>query len=539
MGGDEKVGVRSAIKNIMKELHKILLALLTGILVSAAFPIYLFGWKAPELGWLIWFALVPLFVAIRDSSYRETFKLSLISTCFFYLSSFFWVVHAMYVYGGLSFPLSLFVMAILVVVMGAIMSVGPAVAIFISKRWRGELIVWLAVSWTVMAFVRNYFPFGGFPWSNLAMSQWKMLPVIQIADLVGVYGVIFLIVWVNVFIAECVFKIRGARVDYFISKVIVTVLLIAMTVTYGFIKSDLVRRDIAGAKTVQLGMIQGNIAQDAKWEVKLAKKHLNAYRSEAAKLVKTPVDLIVWPEASFPWYLKTDIKTIEPQYLGMEDNILGTTPFTFLGAITEDPANNYHNSAVLLDSKGDVLNIYNKVHMVPFGEYVPLQKILFFLERIALPSGTFIPGTSNVPVKAGDMHFVPLICYEDIFPELSRKSVLKGGEFLLNITNNAWFGETSAPYQQLALSVFRAVENRRYLARTTNTGVSAIIDPTGKQVVESSLFEPATIVANVARLSALTIYTRLGDWFAWGCVAYMALGLIVVMVGKLRMRKSN
>lgn len=492
------------------------------------------------MGWIAWVALVPLFVAIQYSTARGAFLLTFFASFIWYMSSIFWTFHAMYVYGGVELATSILLMLLSVVILAVFISLAPMFAVLIGRRWRGEAIIWLPVTWVAVEFLRNYFPCGGFPWSNIAMSQWRMIPFIQIVDIVGVYGLIFLMVFVNQFVAECVLRIRGNVVGYLLPKGVVTAFLVIALLVYGTWRIHGMRREMEKCPTVQVGIIQGNIPQEDKWDSDKAERSINVYRDAVAELGNSPVDIIVWPEASFPWYIKTDFTGLNPRVLGLDQNILGPLPYTLLGAISETPAGDFYNSAILLNAQGDIAGRYHKVHLAPFGEYIPYEKILFFAKKLTKPAGSFLAGDENIVFSTGEFKFAPLICYEDVFPEISRKAVRNGAEFLVNMTNNAWFGQTAAPYQQLALSVFRSVENRRYLLRSTNTGISAIVDPTGRILVESGMFEPAIMVANVGRLHLQSLYSELGDWFAWGCAAYAAFGIVIISIlGLWRSRKHG
>lgn len=512
----------------------IALAALSGILVSASFPIYLYGWRSPELGWVMWIALVPLFISIRDLTPRKSFLLTFIAAIIWYASSVFWAVHAMYVFGNMPLHTSVPLTILMVLFLAAYISLAPTLAAFIKVRWRGEAIVWMPVLWVAVEFCKNYFPCGGFPWSNISMSQSKMIPLIQIVDIVGVYGLAFLIVWVNVFISECVLRLGGCEVRGFFSKAVVTAAIVAVSAGYGIWRIHDVEGIMAESPGLEIAMIQGNISQDQKWDSDKAEENLNAYRKAISGLEKTTVDLIVWPESAFPWYIEERMTAIRPRALGLGEDMIGPYPYTLVGALTETKKEEYYNSAVLFNAQGDIIDRYHKVHLAPFGEYVPYKKLLFFAEKLTEPSGNFLAGSSAKVLSMGEYKFGPLICYEDIFPEISGRLAAMGAEFLVNLTNNAWFGSTSAPYQQLAQATFRAVETRRYLARCTNTGISAVIDPIGRVLVESQMFEPATIVAGVGRMKALSLYTRLGDWFAMGCAAYALIGLGFALWRKIR-----
>jgi len=285
-----------------------------------------------------------------------------------------------------------------------------------------------------------------------------------------------------------------------------------------------------------VGLVQGNIAQDEKWERELAQKNLDVHREGAMRLAESGVEMIIWPEAAFPWPVEDSDTETDPRVLGFMEGGAGALPYTLLGAITKTAKGDFRNSAILFDGDGNIDGMYHKVHLVPFGEYVPYRSLLFFARKLTRPVGNFIAGRDYSPLSAGGRRFGVLICYEDVFPDIARKETARGAGFLVNLTNDAWYGSSSAPFQHLAISVFRAVENRRFLVRATNSGVSAVVMPTGETTVESSIFEPALIVSPVAILGGLTPYTRLGDWFAWGCAAYVALGFIMVFLKRIRRR---
>ena len=513
----------------MKRIHKVLFSIFSGILVSISFPTLIFGFHFPNLGLLAWVALVPLIVVVSSARPKNAFIYTFVAGLVLYSTSLFWLYKAIHGFGGLSVATSVSVMFLLFLLLSCMTAFAPMFARLIQTRWRGELIVLLPVCWTAIELIGNYIPFGGFPWSNIAMGQYATLSVIQIVDLVGVYGLIFIMIWVNVFIAEVIIRAGGGAVKFLLPKTILTVVLVAGMLGYGLLSLNTVDEEYARSKTIQVGMIQGNIPQAEKWLRDKAVRNLDIHRRGVVKLTEH-VDLVIWPEASFPWPIKASMKLIDPLTLGFLDGYVGVTPYVMLGAIVERDDDLYHNSAILFDAQGKVMGMHHKSHLVPFGEYVPYKKALFFAKKLTEPIGNFVPGLSTTPLVAGDARLGVVICYEDVFPEISRKLSAAGANLLVNITNDAWYGVTSAPYQHLALSVFRAVENRRTLLRATNTGISAVISPTGKVQMESSIFEPAILVVNAPLLKKMTTYTKLGDWFAIACVAYMFLGIAAVIV---------
>ncbi len=523
----------------MKTRYQIACAILSGVLVTLSFPTVLFGAYLPDMGWLAWVALVPLILAIREAAPRKAFMVAFATGLVAYGGSLYWIYRALHYYGKLPPLASSLVLALMIVILAAYLAVIPWLARLIQTRWRGELIAILPACWVAVELLRNCAPVGGFPWSNVAMSQWRALWVIQIADVVGVYGIIFLIVWVNVCLSEIAAAISGMRPNQLKLKIVATVILLAAVLIYGRVRMDVLKGEFATSGATTIGIVQGNIAQEDKWRDEKAADNLNALRRGTRALRDASVDLVIWPEASFPWPIDTRAASIDPKALGFDADELGPLPYLVMGAISENPDGSYHNSVVLFDAKGAIKGRYHKMHLVPFGEYVPFKKLLFFAEKLTEPAGNFSPGESYRPLDIGDAKAGPLVCYEDIFPQISRRLVAGGAEYLINVTNDAWYGVSSAPYQHVALAVFRAVENRRFMVRATNTGVSAVITPTGKMEVQSGIFHDALIVAPVGLKQEISLYTQLGDWFAYACAAYAALGLIMVIVGRCRKQKTG
>nr|HPM42201.1 hypothetical protein [bacterium] len=230
----------------MKISRQLLLAALSGALVCVSFPTRFGDLHLPELGLLGWVALVPLFFAVRRASPRRAFLVTFASAAVWYSCSVFWLYRAMNTYGHLPAVTSFLVLVLLVAIISAYIALAPMFARLIETRWRGEFLVLLPAAWTAMEIFRNYFPANGFPWSNVAMSQWRFLYAIQISDVVGMYGVTFLVVWVNAFLAECAEKLAGREVSRLVQKAVVTALMAAVTLSYGFYRVGSVIEGLAG-----------------------------------------------------------------------------------------------------------------------------------------------------------------------------------------------------------------------------------------------------------------------------------------------------
>ena len=516
-----------------------LLAILSGLLLMFSFPTMFAGWMAPQLGPLGWVALVPLFVVIADAQPRRVFLLGLIAGLVCSTGTIYWIYHAVHVYGKLGVGISIVITILLILLVSFYFAFTPMVARWIQLRWRGELIVLMPVVWTAMFYVRSYFPFNGFPWVNIAMSQWQAIIPLQITDIFGVYGLIFVMVWVNWCLAELIMVLRGRASSFLMAKVVATVLIVVAVITYGMVRTGTIEERMAEADVVSVGIVQGNIPQDQKWQATKAEYNVEVHRRLTKELFESGVDLIVWPEASFTRYVSDKVASADPRAFGLPGESFGKLPAVMLGVVVSGEGGIAYNSALLFDAKGALLGRYDKTHLVPFGEYVPIRKILFFAKKITSGIGVFQEGVSFDPLVFPKGKLGPLICYEDVFPDISRKLVARGADILVTITNDAWYGWSSAAFQHLALGVFRSVETRRYTVRSANTGVSAFISPTGDIMMKSPLFERLVMVGVVHPMTMMSFYVKYGDWFAYACIAYTLIGMLMSLIVVVRKRRSK
>ncbi|MGW8161530.1 MAG: apolipoprotein N-acyltransferase, partial [Desulfobulbales bacterium] len=292
------------------------------------------------------------------------------------------------------------------------------------------------------------------------------------------------------------------------------------------------------APHVRVGIVQGNISQDEKWTPDKKKATLDIYQELTDSIIakERPV-LLIWPETAIPFFPNND-----PLFTRITEMVKNRNVWLFTGAPyfsimngeqnTDRHTLSYYNSALLINPAGKVSGRYDKQHLVPFGEYVPLQQFLSFLEPLVESVGNFSSGRSGEPLSVGPVKLGTLICYESIFPELARKTVASGANLLVNLTNDAWYGRSSAPYQSFAMSVLRSVETRRSLARAANTGISGFITPLGKVVEQSELFEPAAFSAEIPLYDKQTVYIVFGRFFGPLCLVFVPFLFI------LRRKKS-
>ena len=505
-----------------------LLAVLSGLLLTGAFP--KIGWD-----WLAWFALVPLLAAISNLSVSQSFRIGFITGLVHYLSLLYWVVPVMRTYGYLPLYLSvtiLFLFAAVLALFPAVFSMALT-AIGISPL---RCLITMPLLWVALEYVRTFI-FTGFPWELLGHSQYLRHHLIQIADLFGAYGVSFLIALGNTAVFLVITCIsRKTWHSRPISKLLAfgaSVLFVAgflLTWVYGAWRIQAIDHLMAAAPTARVAVIQGNIDQAVKWDPVFQAATIKTYLrlSLAAKSEKP--DLIVWPESATPFFLFFDKRPTKKVLAGIEqaatDFLIGSPSFERQGK-----REIYYNSAYLVSPMTKNISKYDKAHLVPYGEYVPFKKWLPFLDKLVAQVGDFRPGTPGKTLLWHKNALGVQICYEIIFPGLSRAMVKNNAVLLVNITNDAWFGKTSGPYQHFSMTIFRAVENRRALARAANTGISGFIDPVGRILASTPLLEEAAVTRALPLMSNITFYTRFGDLLAMACLA-VTMFVILIEIGK-------
>ena len=502
----------------------ILIAVLSGLLLTGAFP--KIGWD-----WLAWFALVPLLYAIRDQSAGSGFRLGFITGLVHFLSLLYWLVPVMRTYGYLPAVLSVLVLVLLTAFLALFMASFAATLSKVGKR-PARCLVMIPLIWVALEYLRSFL-FSGFPWELLGYSQFNRLQLIQISDILGVYGLSALIVYVNgaVFITLLYFTKRrwlGADITKRLvtGAVIALILGIALGGSYGHWRLKTIDDLIANSPKTRIAVVQGNIDQAVKWDPAFQVDTVKKYNRLSSSITNQRPDLIVWPESATPFYFLYDVKPTELVFEGIRqtatDYLIGSPSFEQSGDVVR-----YFNSAYLISPRTKNMSKYDKTHLVPFGEYVPFKKWLPFLGKMVAQVGDFKAGVEGKTLLWKTEPVGVQICYEIIFPGLSRAMAKNNASLLINITNDAWFGKTSGPYQHFSMTVFRAVENRRTLVRSANTGISGYIDPAGRVLASTPLIQDAVLVRSIPLMKTKTVYTRIGDLFAQVC---FALALIVVLL---------
>ncbi|MFW5874774.1 MAG: apolipoprotein N-acyltransferase, partial [bacterium] len=395
------------------------------------------------------------------------------------------------------------------------------------------------VFWVGLEWLRGNL-FTGFPWGTLGYSQYARLNVIQIADIFGVYGVSFLIALVNAALFIFILAVFGRRwqsrpvyLRHAVFAMAAAVLVVAGAWQYGDRRIDQVDSASRRAGKIRVAVIQGNIDQSVKWDEEFCGQTTRKYISLTEGVLEQSPDLVVWPETALPFYFSREKELTSLVLESVEE--AGVWHLTGSPTYEYDPEREglfLFNSAYLIDPGGEVEDRYDKVHLVPFGEYVPLRRWLPFLGTMVPQEMDFSAGRAGKLIYMGEIGLGVQICYEMIFPELSSAMVRSGGDVIVNITNDAWFGTTAAPLQHFSMGVFRAVENRRAFVRAANTGISGFIDPAGRIAKTSELFETRTMTAGIPVISGKPgFYCKNGDVLVWICMA-AALGFILAGFGK-------
>jgi len=438
-----------------------------------------------------------------------------------HLIGFHWLTYTISVFGGFPWAVSVLVFILYAVLQGIAQAL---FALMIRTIGYGPLRIYPALFWVALEFLFPYL----FPW-YLANSQVAFLSLIQTADLVGPYGTGFVVMWFNAALYGAAFAPPAERSARW-WPVAYAGLFAVLSVIYGVLRLQSVGAEMAGARKLTVGSVQGNVDIDMKWNPVLAQKNLQKHLELTKQLDAAP--LIVWPESSIEALLPDDLQTLPAEFL---PEFKAERAFFIFGAKSysgrpEQGNFKAFNTAFFTDARGKVLSRYHKQVLLAFGEYLPFAKILSLLPAMPFADG-FTPGAGPITFPAGRaIRAAPLICYEDLMPELSRQFVgLTRANLLVNVTNDAWYGKSVGPWQHLRLAQSRAIETRRSLLRVTNTGVTSLVNAKGELVQTLPMFTGAVMKSDVEILTGESYYVRLGDWFAWGAVI-ISLGLVLLHV---------
>jgi apolipoprotein N-acyltransferase len=508
---------------MMKVMKKkdILLSLFSGLLLILSFPNF-------DLEFLAWVALVPLLYSIEGKGLYRSFLLGFLTGMISFLGILYWIVVAVHTYGNVPLILSGFILLLLVTYLSLYMGAFTYFTRLIQIRSGLQPILLTPILWVALEYLRSLL-LTGFPWANLSYSQYLNLPFIQMADVTGAYGLSFVILLVNGTLFLVIHQ--WSKKTFPFKEVIIAAIILLGFLIYGYLKMGRIDRQMTRNPPLKVGLVQGNIDQSVKWDKSFEIETLKIYEKLSFRVAEAKPDLIIWPETATPFFFQ-DAREYQPFVLDIPKK---TNAFLLFGTpsyrIQKGKVNHY-NSAYLVSPSGELLGKYDKIHLVPFGEYVPMQDLLFFIGSLGEGIGDFKPGREIFNFSLPQGKFGVLICFEIIFPDLCRRFVKRGANFLVTITNDAWFGKTSAPYQHFSIATFRAVENRVFVARAANTGITGFIDPRGKIIKEGGIFTEEALNGTIRLSSQKTFYTLYGDIFAWLCSALSVLLLAYALLQK-------
>ena len=494
------------------------LALASGVLLALSFP--KFG--HPAFGWI---ALAPLLVGLSGATLRRAFALGLVTGAIYFTGTLYWITGVMARYGDMARSVAVPINAALVVYQAAYVAIFALIMRRIVVKHGPPAVMAAPAVWVATELGRTHI-FSGFPWVLLGYSQTTVLPIAQLASIFGVYGVSMLVASVSAGLALCagLNSSRPSRVFAPIAFVLAVVIGIA---AWGSRRAAIAEWTHAG-EPIRVGLIQGNIDQDEKSQAGRGAAIFQDYLSMTRQAIRDGAAFVIWPESSTPFRYEDDLLAAAqiralaqqarvPILFGSDQFVKGPN-----GAPTT-----FYNAAFLVRPDGTTGGVYRKMHLVPFGEYVPVKKLLFFAAPLVQAVSDFSAGDEAALLPVGDHLVSTAICYEVVYPDLVRRFVTGGSEMLTTITNDAWFGPTSAPYQHFEQASMRAIEEGRYLVRSANTGISGIVDPYGRVVARSGIFQPAVVVGDARFLKTSTFYARHGDILAYASALATAALLVL------------
>jgi len=497
-------------------------ALVSGVLLCISLPGSGGVWS------LLFVALVPLFASLSVAKYRQAVRYGLAAGLVHYLTLLYWIVIVLGRYGGLPWYFSYPALLLLAFVLSLFFVVFAVAARYLLIEASPLLILWaLPCLWVGLDWIRSFL-FTGFPWMDLGYGLWSVPRLIQISDITGHYGITFIILLFNTLIT--LFLINRTKTARAIVLVPVVLLLLAVGGYSAWRWQSLAEKKY---DIIPIGVVQGNVEQDKKWLPEEQRLTVLGYIRQTVSLFKgTKPALVVWPETALPFFPENNPLTADLRQLTRQSRIglLTGAPWYTITDLNQRKFR-YYNSALLIDSSGNFAGQYFKIHLVPFGEYVPLKKYLWFLAPLVQTVGDFTPGTIEKPIIFQKARIGVLLCYESIFADLAEKWVKAGANVLINLTNDAWYGKSSAPHQSFAMTVFRAVETRRSVVRAANTGISGFIDPLGRVQMQSEIFVPWQASEMVVLNDEVTFVVRYGHLFAPLC---LFLGFCMILNLRLR-----
>jgi apolipoprotein N-acyltransferase len=470
-----------------------------------------------------------LLVALPATTLRRAFTLGLITGVVYFTGTLYWITRVMVLYGDLQPLVAVLVNAALV----AYLALFPAIFALVVRRIAivhgREAMIAAPIVWVATELGRTHV-FTGFPWVLLGYSQATVLPIAQLASLFGVYGVSMLVASVSAALAMYVNAKparrplrtgRAAQYSWLAPLILVAAAVFAVAV-WGARRAAHAEWTRTG-DPIRVGLIQGNVSLEERLDATRLGPIFTSYLGMTRQAIRDGAGLVIWPESATPFRFEDDgLAAAQVRTLAQQARV----PI-LLGSDQIEPGGKglptrYYNSAFLVRADGTTGGAYRKMHLVPFGEYVPAKRVFFFAAPLVEAVSDFSAGETATLLPVDHHKISTAICYEVVYPNLVRQFVTAGSELLTTITNDAWFGSTSAPYQHFEQASMRAIEEGRYLVRSANTGISGIVDPYGRVLEKTAIFQPAVLVGDARFLNVSTFYARHGDILAYASVVVSA-----------------
>lgn len=514
-------------------MHRFPIRVSLVLLVSAVLQVIVFPVAGPLPTWragLSWFALVPLLWALlgllRDAPGWQVAAAGYANGVLWYLGTCYWVYSTMHVYGGLAAPIAVVVMLLFCLYLGLYHALFAGLLAVVRRRGTAWALVAAPFLWVAVEFARARVT--SFPWDLLGYSQVDSYMLTKLAPATGVYGISFVLAAVNASIAAALLWPRNRATT---AAAMCGAVLAAGVQNVG---AWMAPARTAGTEKAVLLQPNLEVGQGESGDAGTLARSFAGLSIQASALDDSPTRIVLWPESPSPF--QTDRQEFTATAAGLSKAIASPV---IAGAVGIDPAPNekrgyrIYNSAVLFTPEQGVAGRYDKIHLVPFGEFTPYADLFSFASGLTQAVGTFDRGRSRMPLAAGGHRYGVFLCYESIFGDEVRQFVAQGAEVLTNLSDDGWYGDTSAPFQHLNMARMRAIETHRWLLRDTNNGITGSIDPDGRVVERMERHQRGAVAVHFEYLRDLTFYTRYGDVFASCCTG---AALVLLLYAGLRPR---
>ncbi len=488
------------------------LALISGILIGVSYP-------PLKLGFIAWFGLIPLIYIWLNNRPGQSARLGFLASITANLISLHWI--------GLNSGAG--IIPVLLSLIGAVIylgifwaGLGFVITIVQNRTSKGLMVIPFA--WVAMEYIRSLGALG-FPWINLGLTQTIYLPLIQIADITGSYGISFWILLINISFYLTI--ISKNKIKY----LILAGLIFIMVFCFGYIRINSIKE--VKTNLVTVAITQPNINADEKWEPESREENFALMHGLLDSALNLSPDLVLWPESAVPAYLRLSEYRRNPIVNKLAKFNIPLLSGTVDRIIDENGEKVYYNSTIYIKPNGD-LQMYHKVHLVPFAEYIPLTEKFPSLKKLNFGQGNFTAGKEYTVFDLDSVKFSNIICYESSLPRVVRGFVKNGGQFITIQANDGWLGRSAGPYQHFELARLRAVENRVPIVRCANTGISGVINPIGVVQHKVPLGVKSIVAAQVFPIQKLTFYTRYGEVFAYLCLLITLVFISTIWIKRLK-----